>query len=41
MTADTMEKTVGLHIIVNNTPGRHVMMPTVEELNCSGYVKKL
>lgn len=41
MTVDTMEKTAGLHITVNNTPGRHVMMPIVEELNCSGYVKKL
>lgn len=41
MTADTTEKTAGLHIIVNNTPGRHEMMPIVDQLDCIGYVKKL
>lgn len=41
MTMDTSEKTVGLHFIVSKIPGRHAMMSVVDQLCCTGYVRKL
>lgn len=40
MTADTWEKTVGLRFIVTKTPGRHAMMPVVDKIGSTGYVRK-